>query len=150
MNHLIPSLATAAALAACAGGPYGGGPYGPYDRPGTVIAPGTVQPMTPVYGRILNRVDRLPFARDHIVVFVGPNCPLCARAVQDVQTIATGRVEVLDVSTGYGAQQYAAMRLPGPLPAVVVSSQVMVGYDPQLLRSVLGGAGMRDTNPRYP
>jgi hypothetical protein len=99
--------------------------------------------------QVLNRLDQLPFARDHVVVFVGPNCPQCEEQLQFVRTYANTRIEVLDISSPYGAQQYAALRVSG-LPATVAGTQILLGADQNGTQLVLGGAGMRENNPGAP
>jgi hypothetical protein len=99
--------------------------------------------------QVLNRVDSQPFARDHVVVFVGPNCPQCEEQLRFVHSYANTRVEVLDITTGYGADLYAALRVSG-LPATVAGSQILLGADQNGTQLVLGGAGMRENNSSPP
>jgi hypothetical protein len=102
-----------------------------------------------VVPQILNRVDNQAFARDHVVVFVGPNCPQCERAVQDARALANCPVEVMDIGTPYAAQLYRALRVSG-LPVTVAGSQMLVGAERRSTDAVLGGAGMRENNQTPP
>lgn len=95
--------------------------------------------------RILNRTDKLPIGRDHVVVFVGPNCPQCMQAVQDARAIANRPVEVLDIGTPYAAQLHAALGVSG-VPVTVAGMQVLVGAERRSTDALLGGAGLRENN----
>jgi len=149
MKHLA-ALFAVATLAACAAPGGGGGGASVPPKTGGVgpLGPGSLfHAPAMANAQVVNRSDRLPLARDHVVVFVGPNCRFCDAAVADTRAYANVRVEVVDAGTPYGAQQLAALRTGGTLPTVVANSQVLVGYDRRLLQQLLGGAGMRETNP---
>jgi hypothetical protein len=97
------------------------------------------------YGQphIIVRRDNLPVGRQSIVVFVAAGCRQCLEAVEDVRRHAGTTVEVLDVTgNSMAAGVYRQLGLPG-LPATVAGSQILVGRDPNLVQSVLGGAGMQ-------
>jgi hypothetical protein len=97
------------------------------------------------YGQphIVVRQDNLPVGRQNIVVFVAAGCEQCMGAVEDARRYAGTNLEVLDVTgNSYAADTYRRLGLPG-LPATVAGSQILVGRDPNLVQSVLGGAGMQ-------
>lgn len=106
---------------------------------GRIFAPGAG------YGQphIVVRRDNLPVGRQTVVVFVAAGCSQCLDAVDDVRRVGAAVVEVMDVtSSGMAADTYRRLGLPG-LPATVAGSQILVGRDPSLLLSVLGGAGFQ-------
>ncbi|MDB5898275.1 MAG: hypothetical protein JWP22_855 [Ramlibacter sp.] len=126
-------------------GPYGNAPA-PSRQQAVPYIPRGAYVVRP---QVLNRLDTHPFGRDHVVVFVGPNCPQCEEQLRFVHSYASTRVEVLDVTSGYGADLYAVLRVSG-LPATVAGSQVLLGADQNGTQQVLGGAGMRENNSSAP
>ena len=119
----------------------------PHGIPAIPVAP---RGPTVIAPQILPRTDQLPFARDRVVVFVGPHCPQCEQAVQLAREAANRPVDVLDITSGgYAAEQYAALRVSG-VPATVAGSWILLGVDYNGTRNVLSRAGMRENNPDQP
>lgn len=96
---------------------------------------------------VMNRVDTLPLAQLSVVVFVGPNCADCAAAVADARGVAATQVEVLDVSGSATAREAFALTRATGLPATMAGTQILVGRQPTMLQSMVGGAGMGQSNP---
>ena len=108
-----------------------------------VFVPGLVgRPVQKPY--IMDRVDRLPLGQRSVVVFVSDRCGSCLQAIEATRGIANVQVEVMDVSSSAVAREAFAQTRAGGLPAIMVKSQILVGFDPNLLQSVLGAAGMWD------
>lgn len=123
----------------------------PGTPPGVLMIPG----FGPIFGRgpglgtphIMNRVDNLPLGRRTVVVFVAAGCRQCLEAVEDARTASGAGLEVLDVTANSMARDAFNAMGPRGLPTTVAGSQMLVGRDPNLLRSVLGAAGMGAPEP---
>ena len=84
---------------------------------------------------------------DFMVVFVGPNCADCAAAVADARSVAAAQVEVLDISGSATAREAFALTRATGLPATMAGTQILVGRQPTMLQSMVGAAGMGQSNP---
>lgn len=153
-SSLRPLLLAALPLLGASAGAQGSGPGDPASG-GQYFNRALEQFSIPGFGRIFAlgsgygqphivvRRDSLPVGRQGVVVFVAAGCRQCLEAVEDARRYAGTNLEVQDVTgSSLAADTYRRLGLPG-LPATVAGSQILVGRDPNLVQSVLGGAGMQ-------
>ncbi len=158
-RELATSLVLASALLALPAGAQGvlerlfgrGQPAAPAATPGGLFIPG----FGPIFGHgpglstpyVLNRVDKLPVGRQTVVVFVASGCRQCLDAVEDARRTSGAGLEVMDVTSSSMAKDaFNALGSRG-LPTTVAGTQMLVGRDANLLRGMLGAAGMSAPEP---